>query len=276
MVGLAPDVPLSRRVQLAVLAHIRHVHTRYDLLLREVGYFTARKVVEPVCLDVLVKWRGDEETGRDQMEEILREVVVITDSEEEDDSSGEEGDEEDDDEEGSSEEEGEVTSASSASVSLPNSRNERRSAQPQSQVSAASARARAAPKDKKSHRGFQRYQDAWDKAKARQQDNVTVPEAGHIGTPAVSAAPRLSRAAMASPYTNGIARPNPPPFNTPYDALQSYTRAYADPRNIAPQVSYSLGVLFHVGDCIPTGSTDNRRILITFSSDPLQQVGVEG
>jgi hypothetical protein len=32
----------------------------------------ARKAVEPVCLDVLVKWRGDEETGRDQMDEIIR------------------------------------------------------------------------------------------------------------------------------------------------------------------------------------------------------------
>jgi len=45
--------------------------------------------VEPVCLDFIAKWRGDEETGRDQLDEILREVIVISDSES-DDESGEE------------------------------------------------------------------------------------------------------------------------------------------------------------------------------------------
>ena len=74
---------LSRRVQLAVLAHIRHTHTRYDNLLKETSWQNARRVVEPLCLDILVKWRGDEETGRDQLDEILREVVVISDSDSE-------------------------------------------------------------------------------------------------------------------------------------------------------------------------------------------------
>jgi hypothetical protein len=93
LVGLAPDITLSRRVQLAVLAHIRHQHTRYDHLLRETTYVNARKAVESLCLDILVKWRGDEETGRDQLDEILREVVVISDSEdsEEDDDEQESG-----------------------------------------------------------------------------------------------------------------------------------------------------------------------------------------
>ncbi|WAO83099.1 DUF2293 domain-containing protein [Fusarium falciforme] len=88
-VGLSADITLARRVQLAVLAHIRHTHTRYDTLLRETTWQNARKVVEALCLDTLVKWRGDEESGRDQLDEILREVVVISDSEEE---SGEETD----------------------------------------------------------------------------------------------------------------------------------------------------------------------------------------
>lgn len=79
VVGMAADIPLSRRVQLAVLAHIRHNHTRYDKLLKETSYVNARKTVEALCLDILVKWRGDEETGRDQLDEILREVVVISD-----------------------------------------------------------------------------------------------------------------------------------------------------------------------------------------------------
>ncbi|KAK4216159.1 hypothetical protein QBC37DRAFT_100620 [Rhypophila decipiens] len=95
-VGLAKDIPLTSRVQLAVLAHIRHTHTRYDQLLRETDWASARKVCEPVCLDILVKWRGDEESGRDQLDEILREVIYInSDSESDDD---DEDDSETDDE----------------------------------------------------------------------------------------------------------------------------------------------------------------------------------
>ncbi|KAK4101462.1 hypothetical protein N658DRAFT_558946 [Parathielavia hyrcaniae] len=95
-VGLATHIPLSRRVQLAVLAHIRHTHTRYDQLLRETTYVNARKAVESLCLDFLVKWRGDEETGRDQLDEILCEIIVISDSE------SDESDDDDEDEDDSS------------------------------------------------------------------------------------------------------------------------------------------------------------------------------
>ncbi|KAJ9141876.1 alanine and arginine rich protein [Pleurostoma richardsiae] len=90
VVGMAADIPLSRRVQLAVLAHIRHNHTRYDKLLRETSYINARRAVEALCLDILVKWRGDEETGRDQLDEILREVVVISDDSDDSDEDDEE------------------------------------------------------------------------------------------------------------------------------------------------------------------------------------------
>jgi hypothetical protein len=68
VVGLQADLTLSRRVQLAVIAHIRHAHTRYDLLLKETSWENARRTVESLCLDILVKWRGDEETGRDQLD----------------------------------------------------------------------------------------------------------------------------------------------------------------------------------------------------------------
>lgn len=50
-------------------------------MLKETSYPNARKAVESLCLDYLVKWRGDEETGRDQLDEILCEVIVISDSE---------------------------------------------------------------------------------------------------------------------------------------------------------------------------------------------------
>ncbi|CEJ81658.1 hypothetical protein VHEMI01776 [[Torrubiella] hemipterigena] len=88
-VGLSMEIPLARRVQLAVLAHIRHTHTRYDELLKETSWNSARKAVETLCLDTLVKWRGDEETGRDQLDEILQEVVVISDSDDESEESEE-------------------------------------------------------------------------------------------------------------------------------------------------------------------------------------------
>jgi len=168
-VGLQPNIPLSRRVQLAVLAHIRHTHTRYDRLLRETTWMNARKVVEPVCLDVLVRWRGDEETGRDQMDEILREVVIITDSEDSDDSS-----EEDD----SSDEEGEVTSLSSGGISQTNSRNQMRPALQQAPKDSPRAALGRTPqpmapqpqpqRGKLAQRGFKRYQAAWEQAVSRQ------------------------------------------------------------------------------------------------------------
>lgn len=88
---MAGDLSLARRVQLAALSHIRHTMTRYDALLREgQKWENARKAVEKPCLDIIVKWRGDEETGRDQLDEILREVIEISDDEDSEDPSSEE------------------------------------------------------------------------------------------------------------------------------------------------------------------------------------------
>ncbi|KAK1832667.1 hypothetical protein QBC39DRAFT_255887 [Podospora conica] len=203
LVGLAADISLTRRVQLAVLAHIRHTHTRYDQLLRETTYVNARKAVEPVCLDILVKWRGDEETGRDQLDEILCEVVVISDSESEDDD--DEGD--DEDEESSSDvsfsddapDRNDTTEQAllPAPVEQPTAAGQPAS-QP-AQAPRASQRPRAhagrnsriARKDRraavKSHRGFSRYQAArdardraWHQAIERQRHDVPEVEYSNI------------------------------------------------------------------------------------------------
>ncbi|KAI1376101.1 hypothetical protein F4677DRAFT_420290 [Hypoxylon crocopeplum] len=91
-VGMAQDLTLARRVQLAAIAHIRHTLTRYDELLKQSNWTNARKAVEKPCLDIIVKWRGDEETGRDQLDEILREVIEISDTEEESDDETPNGD----------------------------------------------------------------------------------------------------------------------------------------------------------------------------------------
>ncbi|MCJ1461708.1 hypothetical protein MMC07_000306 [Pseudocyphellaria aurata] len=78
-VGTAVELPLSRRVQLAVVAHIRHVYTNYDRLLRIGTREEARAQIEKPCLDQLVRWRGDDDDDPNAMEEILREVIVIDD-----------------------------------------------------------------------------------------------------------------------------------------------------------------------------------------------------
>lgn len=74
---------LPRRVQLAVVAHIRHKYTNYDNLLKQVSYQAARAVVEQPSLNKMAAWRGDDDDDEpDTMEEILREVIVIPDDEE--------------------------------------------------------------------------------------------------------------------------------------------------------------------------------------------------
>ena len=106
-VGTAANLPLPRRVQLAVVAHIRHVHTKYDSLLRSTTFQDARARVEAACLRKLTEWRGDDENDKadaDEMEEILREVIVISDDEDESDEEmhdddDDDGDDDDDDDE---------------------------------------------------------------------------------------------------------------------------------------------------------------------------------
>ena len=217
LVGLASDIPLSRRVQLAVLAHIRHTHTRYDKLLRETSYANARRTVEKLCLDTLVKWRGDEETGRDQLDEILREVIVISDSE---------GDGEDDGPETDSSgvESGDLGDvfyrprrhlatvhsrhgealhhASNRSTYLPwQDASVPTHSHPTASVYAQEARARS------SRRGFKRYQDAlstrWDEARLR----VRLQE-DHRDSPANLAAGLQTHARHGSAYEEY--RPSPP------------------------------------------------------------------
>ena len=90
--GTAKDVALVRRAQLAVIAHIRHVYTDYDRLLKRHPWPEARALVEQPTLDKLIEWRGDEDDA-EEMDDILREVIVIPDDDDE------EGDKEEEEEE---------------------------------------------------------------------------------------------------------------------------------------------------------------------------------
>ena len=80
--GTATDVALVRRAQLAVIAHIRHVYTDYDRLLKRHPWPEARALVEQPTLDKLIEWRGDEDDA-EEMDDILREVIVIPDDDDE-------------------------------------------------------------------------------------------------------------------------------------------------------------------------------------------------
>ncbi|KAE8549750.1 hypothetical protein EYB25_008274 [Talaromyces marneffei] len=81
-VGTAVELPLARRAQLAVVAHIRHLYTDYDKLLKTTSFQEARRSVEDSTLEKLVQWRGDDESGMPELEDVFREVIVISDDEE--------------------------------------------------------------------------------------------------------------------------------------------------------------------------------------------------
>ncbi|KAI9370937.1 hypothetical protein BJX61DRAFT_544143 [Aspergillus egyptiacus] len=83
-VGTAVELPLARRAQLAVVAHIRHVYTNYDRLLKSTSFHEARAAVEQPTLAKLVEWRGDDENGKTVLEDVFREVIVISDDEDSD------------------------------------------------------------------------------------------------------------------------------------------------------------------------------------------------
>lgn len=76
-VGTAARLTLERRVQLAVLAHIRHVYTNYDEMLKKGTWQDARRHVERSCIDQLVKWRGEDDSDGHEFEDVFREIIVL-------------------------------------------------------------------------------------------------------------------------------------------------------------------------------------------------------
>ncbi|KAF3385213.1 hypothetical protein F1880_002039 [Penicillium rolfsii] len=78
-VGTASELPLARRAQLAVVAHIRHLYTDYDRLLKQKSFHEARSEVEQETLAKVIAWRGDDENGQTALEDVFREVIVISD-----------------------------------------------------------------------------------------------------------------------------------------------------------------------------------------------------
>jgi Uncharacterized conserved protein (DUF2293) len=204
-VGLSSDITLSRRVQLAVLAHIRHTHTRYDELLTQTDWAHARKLVEPVCLDILVRWRGDEETGRDQLDEILREVIVISDSDsdlEDDDSGGDDEDDEGDSQEKSDLEEQPLAQTEPAIKSAGTSR---RSRKPRKGATKAK-KAVQKSKGTKTRRMLRRQAARWDEAVRRNLANSggNAPALVQAQVPAPAPAPGMGRSVSHGSYPHRL------------------------------------------------------------------------
>lgn len=75
---------MSRQVQLATIARIRHTYTDYDHLLRVGSWREARTAIEQKCLSKLIEWRGEHENDAEELEEILRETIVIDDESDDD------------------------------------------------------------------------------------------------------------------------------------------------------------------------------------------------
>ncbi|KAF2188199.1 hypothetical protein K469DRAFT_566988 [Zopfia rhizophila CBS 207.26] len=84
-VGNASELPLARRVQLAVVAHIRHCYTDYDHLLKTGTWQEARAKVEQTSLAQLMKWRDEEDN--DELEETFREVIILDDDDDDEEDS---------------------------------------------------------------------------------------------------------------------------------------------------------------------------------------------
>jgi hypothetical protein len=245
-------------------------------LLKETTYVNARKAVESLCLDILVKWRGDEETGRDQLDEILCEVIVISDSES-DDSGSDDDDEESSDTSSSAEEIPERGMVSnglagratlppaepSAPLSIPTFRGEgpsRATLAPQG-VKKASHRDRKAAKW--AQRGFGRYQaardQAWHQAVERQRlgndqsvlsgrftpvDGSTTnrPQQWHSGEPgALNSGLATVRSGIEPPpcVQRGPYRASLPPVESRY--VSGSARSYADDlQSTVPPAAYRM------------------------------------
>lgn len=253
------------------MAHIRHRHTRYDALLKETTWQHARKTVEAVCLDMIVKWRGDEENGRDTLDSILREVVVISDSEGDDES-----DADDSDElvlispQSAGPRSRDVTaSAVSNAMAVVNLGPPRqtKNAPTAKQTSRKTPTTPARPKRtakalrrerkaaKKATRGFKRYQDAWEKAVDRNRHEQ---ETGDV-PPSAGLAPQRSPGYVAHASTR-------PDYNTPLQPPRPNSHVIyvgpagrSEPTNLEP-VRVDGSVPTRTPNCLPDAQISPRPV----------------
>lgn len=264
------ELPLARRAQLAVVAHIRHVYTNYDKLLRVTSFQEARSAVEEPCLAMLVQWRGDDENGATVLEDVFREVIVISDDEDEESDSLEES--------YPQEREASVEVVSSNAeeiqtkpVNYSISSFDRGAIQDISEDEAPPGirfipqtprKRKPAEKKRPDRRGFSRYQ-AWDRARDRYKDSKYAPIARAIENstnnypPARPAHDPLIEADIARSNVNGYppdrepvpraARPFEPASelrNLGHRSMVQHPGSVAGPPFHGPQVGYFSNIQF--------------------------------
>lgn len=177
--GTASELPLARRAQLAVVAHIRHMYTDYDNLLKKTSFQEARRQVEEATLEKLVQWRGDDENGSSELEDVFREVIVIDDDEDD------EADEDQQKKSASTDRDSsiEVVSASAAAdhletrpINIQTTQEDDKDASEQEAHQGISVvqGSMIRPEDRKvDRRGFSRYDRAWDRAMNRYRERMS-------------------------------------------------------------------------------------------------------
>ncbi|EGY17225.1 uncharacterized protein VDAG_00907 [Verticillium dahliae VdLs.17] len=280
VVGMQQDLTLSRRVQLAVLAHIRHAHTRYDDLLRETTWSNARRATEALCLDILVKWRGDDESGRDQLDEIMREIVVVTDDED-DDAPEDAIDDPDSDSSSSVEFQGSNAlvpnpiTALDAARSTPvsgraASAKPQRKARKKQGIPVKSAKLRKAQlhEQRKAQKSLKRYEVAWNQALDRQRANPHPQEAPEAG----GSASHGSYPHGFSDYPAPPSRPSPHPSTIRGPSQTGYTLGYTQSGIIGEP---RPGSFFRPPPPLPEPHfTASERPAFEEASEPWRQMGV--
>lgn len=154
------------------------MYTDYDTLLKKTSFQEARRQVEEATLEKLVQWRGDDENGSSELEDVFREVIVIDD---------EDDDEPDEDQEKKStstdrESSVEVVSASAAADHLETRPINMQSAQEDDKdaseeeahqrISVVQGPMTRSEDPKVDRRGFSRYR-AWDRAMNRYRERIS-------------------------------------------------------------------------------------------------------
>ena len=186
-----------------MVAHIRHVYTEYDRLLKATSFHEARSAVEQFTLSKIIEWRGDDENGETVLEDVFREVIVISDDEDSD-----------------AEEDGPVTADPrdpSVEVLSSNPRTHEIQTQPVTAVDRSGQDlsselsegappgfrfvARAPAKKSIDRRGFSRYQ-AWNRALNRHRAEAQAHEQTRVGdVPSENRSPRYAKRSVAAAYS---------------------------------------------------------------------------
>ena len=219
-----------------MVAHIRHVYTNYDRLLKQKSFHEARSAVEQTTLTKVIQWRGDDENGQTVLEDVFREVIVISDDE----------DSETEDEVGTRDQSVEILSSSAriqdvqtqpVNVGVPTNADLARELSEEAPPGFRFV-ARMPAKKAIDRRGFNRYQ-AWNRALHRFRAEAQGTEQVRLGdAPAEQQSPRnAKRSAAAQELSDPVRRRDTAP-----QSMEFVSRANPGPIQVNRPVQRKPGV----------------------------------